>query len=205
MKSLALIFACLVSVSASAQQGRHDDDIRMLAQQVNMLVQNNLRALPGEHRQYVRESLQGILQSFAMNGVNINVGGSLGPLPPPPPPVYQQPRQLICDSSNNVLMDLTSGRMVHDFASAYDCTTAKEQVQRGEAFCDSSDNKLYSAGSRMIYDFASSYDCQTSRESVNRGRGFCDSSNNTLHRADGSLVYDFASQYDCQNALSEMR
>lgn len=204
MKSLAFVFTCLVGVSALAQQFRQDDDIRLLAQQVNMLVQNNLRALPGEHRQYVRESLQGIIQSFAMNGVNVNVGGSLGPLPPPPPPVYQQ-RQLFCDSSNNVLNDLVTGRIVYDFNSSADCNTAKEQIKRGEPFCDSSDNTLHSAESRLIYDFNSSADCNEARMAVYQGRGFCDSSDNTLHRANGALVYDFNSSADCKNALREMQ
>lgn len=205
MKSMSFVFVCLFGLSAFAQHRSQGGDARRMAEQVDILVQQSLHRLPLDHQQYVRESLRGIIQSFVMNGVDVNVGGGQWGNPPPPPPPYQPARQLFCDSSGNTLNDLLSGRLIYDFSNIQDCNTAKSQVLRGEPFCDSSGNTLHSPEARLIYDFSNIQDCQSAREAVLRGRGFCDSSGNTLHRADGTLVYDFSNPQDCQNALREMR
>lgn len=208
MKSLSFVFVCLFGLSAFAQQRPHAGDIQTMAQQVDTLVQQSIYSLPVEHQRYVRESLRGIIQSFAMNGVNANVGGGWqNPPPPPYPPV--QSRNLICDTNGNILVDLTGGTssIVHDFGSADDCNKAKRFVAQGQPYCDfAGGNILFRASGGIIHDFGSAQDCEAARESVSYGRGFCDlAGGNILYSADGRIVYDFSSAADCQAALRDQR
>lgn len=192
MKAVSVLFVCLFAVSAQAQQSR---GVKSLAQDVNELVQQNIDLLPQRDRQEVRYSLRQIEQTFEKNG--FRAGGGY-----PPPSA----RNLICDSSDNTLRDLSDGgRLVHDFNDSGNCAEAKGYVIRGEPYCDYSDNKLYSTRGALIFDFNDSQNCQQARVAVIRGANFCDFSDNTLRDSSGKLIYDFGSSEDCKNGLNQTR
>lgn len=190
MKAISALLVCLFAVSAQAQQSVKD-----LSYDVNELVQVNIDSLPPRDRQEVRYSLRQIEQTFAKNG--FRAGGG-----------YQRPpaKNLICDSSNNTLRDLSdNGRLIHDFGDSASCAEAKEYVSRGEPYCDFADNKLYGTRGNLIHDFGDSPSCKQAREAVIRGGNFCDFTDNTLRDSYGKLIYDFGSSEDCQKGLNQTR
>lgn len=191
MKAISVLLVSLIAVSAQAQES-----VRDLAYDVNVLVQENIDALPQRDRQEVRYSLRQIEQTFAKNG--FRAGGGYHR----PPPA----KNLICDSSNNTLRDLgDNGRLIHDFGDSASCAEAKGYVIRGEPYCDFTDNKLFTSRGKLIHDFGDSPSCKQAREAVIRGGNFCDFTDNTLRDSYGKLIYDFGSSEDCQKGLNQTR
>ncbi len=145
--------------------------------------------LPVSDEQYVRESLRYIKQIFAKNGFN-------GQVPP------ERPRNLICESSANKLIDLNNNsRVVHDFTSFENCNEARAFILKNEHYCDYNDNRLYTPQAQFVYDFSNAENCREGRAFVNRGMNFCDYNDNTLRDPSGKLIYDFSSAQDCKRAL----
>lgn len=178
--STALVLACSLSVYAQA------DSLEKLAQDVKQLVAQNAGSLDSDDQIQVRKNLRQIIQVFKLNGYE--VGGSAS---------------YTCESNNNQLIDLDSGRMIHDFTSFEACREALANVKVGKTFCDFDNNTLYQISGKLIHDFSEGQNCRDAIASIARVNKYCDYENNTLRKADGTLIYDFSSRDECTSNLGK--
>lgn len=160
------------------------ESLDQLAQEVKQLINANGDLLDSNDQIQVRKNLRQIINVFKMNGHGPTGNGSY-----------------ICDSNNNQLINIDTGRMIHDFSDTNACREALNNVKAGKFFCDYSDNRLYSTAGSMVHDFSDSTNCRDAVASVAKVRKFCDYSDNTLRKSDGSLIYDFSSREDCTKNL----
>ncbi len=183
--TLVILSLCTVSVAKA--------DLTRKAERLLNQVRNKADVLRYEDRQeldYLLTQANQILRSYR----------GRRPVPGPAPT-----KNLMCDYSNgNLLINLNTGRTLHDFASSTDCTNALERVKSGRPFCDySNGNIAYSSRFSKIFDFGSSTDCTNALPRIERGLNFCSyATGNTLHRPNGELIYDFSSSSDCTRALN---
>lgn len=178
-----IISACLlalISMSVFSQ----DNSLLDISQKVKDLIARHGDSLDQNDQLLVRKNLRQILNVFKVNG-------------------YDEPsnNDFICDASNNKLMNLSTGWMIHDFNSSENCNEALSNVKVGKGFCDYSSNVLKMPDGKFVHDFNESQNCKDAVESIFKVKKFCDYSNNTLRRADGWMLYDFNSKEECLKGL----
>lgn len=106
-----------------------------------------------------------------------------------------------CENSENKLINLENGIVIHDFFSKENCNEALINLKVGKGFCDYTDNTLFLNNGNQVFDLFSDVNCKDAVESIYRSNRFCDYSDNTLRKADGTLLYDFSSKEECTKAL----
>jgi hypothetical protein len=180
-RSIAALILLSLSLTAYSQNNSLED----ISQEVNQLIRAHGDKLDENDQLLVRKNLRHIINVFKTNGHGIPTGGSY-----------------ICDSNNNQLISMDSGKVIYDFSSMDHCQEALTNVKIGKGFCDYNDNTLRLSDGKFVYDFSDSVNCKEAVESVYTVKKFCDYNDNTLRKSDGTLVYDFSSKEECLKGLN---
>ena len=179
-KQISVLLMLSISFSAFSQTNTLEET----SQEVNQLISLHGDKLNNDDQILVRKNLRQIINVFKVNGYGVPAGGSF-----------------ICDSNNNQLINLESGKLVFDFSNFENCQEALRNVKIGKSFCDYTDNTLRQASGVFVFDFSDGVNCKEAIESIYRVNKFCDYTDNTLRRFDGSLLYDFSSKEECLKGL----
>ena len=179
-KQISVLLMLSISFSAFSQTNTLEET----SQEVNQLISLHADKLNNDDQILVRKNLRQIINVFKVNGYGVPTGGSF-----------------ICDSNNNQLINLESGKLVFDFSNFENCQEALRNVKIGKSFCDYTDNTLRQASGVFVFDFSDGVNCKEAIESIYRVNKFCDYTDNTLRRFDGSLLYDFSSKEECLKGL----
>ena len=173
---------CMLSISIPALS--QTNSLEEISQEVNQLISIHGEKLNNDDKLLVRKNLRQVINVFKVNGYGVPTGGSF-----------------ICDSNNNQLINLESGKLIFDFSNLENCQEALRNVKMGKSFCDYTDNTLRQASGVFVFDFSDGVNCKEAIESIYKVKKFCDYTDNTLRKFDGSLLYDFSSKEECLKGL----
>ena len=180
-KQISVLLMLSISFSAFSQTNTLEET----SQEVNQLISLHADKLNNDDQILVRKNLRQIINVFKVNGYGVPTSGSF-----------------ICDSNNNQLINVESGKLIFDFSNYENCQEALRNVKIGKSFCDYTDNTLRQPSGVFVFDFSDGVNCKEAIESIYTVKKFCDYTDNTLRKFDGSLLYDFSSKEECLKGLN---
>lgn len=178
MNTLLLIFVSLMSINSFGQ-----NLIMKNSKAVHQLIGAHGQNLSEEQQRKINQHLEEVIETFKKSGHSVSAGA------------------YACEESQNKLINLENGSIVHDFFSFSHCYEAMLNLKLEKGFCDYTDNTLYSNTGRKILDLFDEKNCQEAIESIFRVDRFCDYTDNTLRKSDGTLLYDFLTKEECLRSL----